>query len=527
MLRPILLLTTIAFAVLGADAATLRWANRGDPQTTDPHSQNEGLTNNVNQLVYEFLVGRDKKLDLVPQLAVSWQQVSPTVWRFRLREGVKFHDGTPFTADDVVFSFQRASEPTSQLRVYAKSAGAPKKIDDYTVEFTTDGPNPVELEQINTINIMSKAWCEKNKATRPQDYTNKEDMITGHQANGTGAYMLKSREPDVKTVLVKNPNWWGIKEGLFDGNVDEVIFTPIGSDATRLAALVSGEIDLINDPPVQDVPRLKQNSNVKVLEGVENRVVFIGMDQHSDELAYSNVKGKNPFKDKRVRQALYQAIDVEALRATTMRGLSKPTGAMLPAPLPWIVEPEKRLPFDRAKAKQMLSEAGYPNGFEVTLDCPNNRYVNDEKICQALAAMWTQIGVTTNVTAMPRAQYFPKLEKRDTSLYMLGWGGAATDPIFILQPVLHSSNKRGDGDYNYGEYSNAKLDALIDQIKVEPDVEKRRKLINEALMLQHDEVLHIPLHRQVIPWAARSNVTAVHLANNNVIPNWVTVKPMQ
>jgi peptide/nickel transport system substrate-binding protein len=520
----IFLLAATAFVADITEAATLRWANRGDPQTTDPHSQNEGLTNNMNQLVYEFLVGRDKKLNLVPELAVSWEQVSPTVWRFKLRPDVKFHDGTPFTADDVVFSFQRAAEPSSQLRVYASASGVPKKIDDLTVEFTTNGPNPVELEHMNTINIMSKAWCEKNKATKPQNFTQKEDMITAHQANGTGAYMLKSREPDVKTVLVKNPNWWGIKAGRFEGNVDEVVYTPIASDATRLAALVSGEVDLINDPPVQDVPRLKQNSTVKVLEGVENRVVFIGMDQHSDELLYSSVKGKNPFKDKRVRQALYQAIDVETLRSTTMRGLSKPTGAMLPAPLPWIVEPEKRYPFDRAKAKQLLAEAGYPNGFEVTLDCPNNRYVNDEKICQALAAMWSQIGVTTSVTAMPRATYFPKLEKRDTSLYMLGWGGAATDPIFILQPVLHSGNGKGDGDYNYGGYSNSKLDTLVDQIKTEVDVEKRRKMINEALTIQHDELLHLPLHRQVIPWATRGNVTAVHLANNNVIPNWVTVQ---
>ena len=508
-----------------ADAVTLRWANRGDAQTTDPHSQNEGLTNNINQLMYEFLVGRDKKLNLVPELAVSWEQVGPTVWRFKLRPGVKFHDGTPFTADDVVFSFQRAAEPTSQLRVYANASGAPKKIDDLTVEFTTNGPNPIELEHLNTINIMSKAWCEKNKVTKPQNYTQKEDAYTAHYANGTGAYMLKSREPDIKTVLVKNPNWWGVKEGRFEGNVDEVVYTPIGSDATRLAALVSGEIDLINDPPVQDVPRLKQNGSVKVLEGVENRVVFIGMDQQRDELLYSNVKGKNPFKDKRVRQALYQAIDIETLRSTTMRGLSKPTGAMLPAPLPWIVEPEKRLPFDRAKAKQLLADAGYPSGFEVTLDCPNNRYVNDEKICQALAAMWSQIGVTTSVTAMPRANYFPKLEKLDTSLYMLGWGGASLDPIFILQPVLHSANGKGDGDYNYGRYTSAKLDALVEQVKTEVDVEKRRRLINEALIIQHDELLTLPLHRQVIPWATRSNVTAVHLANNNVIPNWVTVQP--
>src|SRR5215472_16271740 len=525
MLRLIILACTAAALVAGtADGVTLRWANRGDPQTTDPHSQNENLTNNINSLVYDTLVQRDKDLKLEPALAVSWQQVNPTTWSVKLRPGVKFHDGTPFTADDVVFSFERARSETSQLRVYANASGIPKKIDDLTVEFTTNGPNPIELEHWATIYIMSKAWCEKNRATKPQNYTQKEDMITAHQANGTGAYMLKSREPDVKTVLVKNPNWWGIKEGLFDGNIDEVVFTPIGSDATRLAALVSGEVDLINDPPVQDVPRLKQNPSVKVLEGTEIRVIFIGMDQQRDELLYSNVKGKNPFKDKRVRQALYQAIDIEAIKTTTMRGLSKPTGAMLPAPLPWIAEPETRFPFDREKSKKLLAEAGYPNGFEVTLDCPNNRYVNDEKICQALAAMWSQIGVTTSVTAMPRANYFPKLEKLDTSLYMLGWGGAATDPIFILQPVQHTANAKGDGDYNYGRYSNPKLDALVDQIKVEMDVEKRRKLINEALMIQHDELLHLPLHRQVIPWATRSNVTAVHLANNNVIPNWVTVQ---
>jgi peptide/nickel transport system substrate-binding protein len=519
-----LFLIVVGLAATAADAKTLRWANRGDPQTTDPHSQNEGLTNNVNGLIYEFLVGRDKKLNLRPELAVSWQQIDPVTWRFKLRPGVKFHDRTPFTADDVVFTFERARADTSQLRVYANAAGIPKKIDELTVEFTTNGPNPIELEHIALINVMSKAWCEQNKATRPQNYTQKEDMITAHQANGTGPYMLKSREPDVKTVLVKNPNWWGIKDGRFEGNVDEVVFQPIGNDATRLAALISGEIDVINDPPPQDVPRLKQTSNVKVLEGVENRVVFIGMDQQRDELLYSDVKGRNPFKDKRVRQALYRAIDIETIKATTMRGLAQPTGAMLPAPLPWIVQPEKRFPFDRAMARQLLVDAGYPNGFEVTLDCPNNRYVNDEKICLALAAMWSQIGVKIRVNAMPRANYFPKLEKLDTSLYMLGWGGAATDPIFILQPVLHSANGKGDGDYNYGRYTDAKFDALVDQVKTELDVEKRRKLINDALTIEHDELLHLPLHRQVIPWASRSNVTVVHRADNFVIPYWVTIQ---
>ncbi len=511
-------------AALAVDAATLRWAGRGDMQTTDPYSQNENLTNNINILIYEPLVNRDKKLGIVPWLAESWTQVNPTTWRFKLRPGVKFHDGTPFTADDVVFSFERARADTSQLRVYANASGMPKKIDDLTVEFTTTGPNPIELEHIQTIDIMSKAWCEKNRATKPQNFTQKEEMITARQANGTGPYSLKAREPDVKTVLVKNPAWWGIKAGLWEGNADEVVYTPIVSDATRVAALISGEVDLVNDPPPQDVPRLSQTPGIKIMEGMENRIVFLGMDQFRDELLYSNVKGKNPLKDKRVREALYEAIDIEAIKKNTMRGLSAPSGAMLPSPITSSPEVEKRLPFDKEHAKKLLAEAGYPNGFEVTLDCPNNRYINDEKICQAVAAMWTQVGVKTSVNAMPRANYFPKLEKNDTSVYMLGWGGGATDAIFILQPVLATKNGKGDGDYNYGRYTNPKLDELLAKVKVDMNADQRLNEIHAALLAHNAEINHIPLHRQVIPWAARSNVSAVHRADNQVIPFWVTVQ---
>jgi len=517
------LAAVLAVAAAGADAVTLRWAGRGDMQTTDPHSQNENLTNNINAQIYEFLVVRDKQLKQVPGLAESWTQVNPTTWRFKLRPGVKFHDGTPFTADDVVFSFERARADTSQLRAYSNAAGIPKKIDDLTVEFTTNGPNPIELEHIGTINIMSKAWCEKNRCQKPQNFGAKEDMITAREANGTGPYSLVSRQPDVKTVLKKNPNWWGIKAGYFDGNVDDVVYTPIVSDGTRVAALISGEVDLVNDPPPQDVPKLGQTPNIKVLEGVENRIVFIGMDQARDELLYSNVKGKNPFKDVRVRQALYQAVDIDAIQKNTMRGLAKPTGAILPNPAMSTPEIEKRLPFDKEKAKKLLAEAGYPNGFEVTLDCPNNRYINDERICQALAAMWSQIGVTVKVNSMPRALYFPKLEKTDTSMYMLGWGGSTTDAIFTLQPVLSSYNGKGDGDFNYGRYTNKKLDELTAKIKVDM-TEARLGMIHDALLAQNAEVNLIPLHRQVIPWASRSNVTTVHRADNWVNAMWTTVK---
>jgi len=511
-------------AALPAGAATLRWAGRGDINTTDPHSQNENLTNNVNSLVYEFLVTRDRSMKIVPALAQSWKQVDATTWRFNLRPGVRFHDGTPFTADDVVFSFERAKAPTSQLRAYANQAGVPKKIDDLTVEFTTPGPNPAMLEHLVTIYIMSRAWCEKNRAMTPQNFTQKEDMVTAREANGTGPYKLVSRQPDVKTVLKKNPDWWGIKAGRFEGNVDEVDYLPIVSDATRVAALISGEVDLINDPPPQDVPRLAKTDGVKVQEGVENRIVFIGMDQKRDELLYSSVKGKNPFKDRRVREALYRAIDIEAIRRTTMRGLSRPTGALSPGPEMTTPEIEKRLPFDRGAARTLLADAGYPKGFEVTLDCPNNRYVNDEKICQALAAMWTQVGIVTKVNAMPRALYFPKLEKTDTSLYMLGWGGAATDAIFVLQPVLSSYNGKGDGDFNYGRYTNPRIDELTAKIKVDMNAAERLDLIHQAFLAHNAGINHLPLHRQVIPWASRSNVSVQHRPDNWVIPMWATVK---
>jgi peptide/nickel transport system substrate-binding protein len=511
-------------AVSVAEARTLKWAGRGDPQTMDPYSQNENLTNNLNNLVYDALVMRDKDLKVIPGLATSWERLNDTTWRFKLRPGVKFHDGSPFTAEDVVFSIQRAAHDNSQIKAYARAAGTPRAVDPMTVEFVTNGPNPIMLEHLVTLMIMSKGWSEKNNAARPLDFKNKEEMITARQANGTGPYMLKSREPDVRTVLVRNNDWWGWKEKKFDGNVTEVIYTPIVNDATRLAALVSGDVDLINDPAPQDVPKLQQTPGVRVIDGYEQRIVFLGMDQHRDELLYSSVKGKNPFKDKRVRQALYQAIDVDAIHKSTMRGLSKPSGALTPSPLQTNADIEKRLPYDPNAAKKLLAEAGYPTGFEVQLDCPNNRYVNDERICQAVAAMWTKIGVNTKLVTLPRAQYFPKLEKLDTSVYMLGWGGASTDAFFTLQPVLSTHNGKGDGDFNYGRYSNPRFDAIVAEVKVEMNPEKRLALIRRALEIHNAEIHHLPLHRQVIPWASRAGVEVPHRADNQVWPVWIKVK---
>jgi peptide/nickel transport system substrate-binding protein len=515
----------LALATATVNARTLRWASQGDPQTADPHSQNESLTNLFSQAVHDTLVMRDNSLKLVPGLATSWQQVNATTWRFTLRQGVKFHDGSPFTADDVVFSWERASHPNSQLRQYAIPVGKPRKIDDHTVEFVQDKPNPVTLEHATTIYVMSKAWATKNKVERPLDFKGKEETFASRNANGTGPWLLASREPGVRTVLKRNNEWWGIKDGRAPGNVTEVSYTQVSADATRTAALLSGQVDFVLDPPPQDLRRLEENKAVKVARGQENRVVFFGFDQSRDELLYSSVKGRNPFKDVRVRTAVYQAIDIEAIRSRIMRNAALPTGGITPSILASNPDAEKRLPFDPARARQLLTEAGYPNGFDVTLDCPNNRYINDEEICLAVAAMLAKIGIQTRVSTMPRATYFPKLEKFDTSMYMLGWGGAITDAQTMLSPVLHSPDpKTGSGSFNYGRYVNPKLDALIDAAAVETDIEKRRDIIRQAIAEHNAQVHHVPLHRQMIPWAMRANVTVVHRADNAPSMEWVTIE---
>ncbi|MBL8518761.1 MAG: ABC transporter substrate-binding protein [Betaproteobacteria bacterium] len=526
-LSVVLALLIGATGALSVSAKSFRWSAQGDYLTADPHAQNESMTNSINGQVYEGLVVRGKKLEVLPQLATSWKQTGPNTWVFNLRKDVKFHDGAPFTADDVVFSINRAQGETSQFRVYANAIGQPRKIDSHTVELTTPVPNPVQLEMLAAnIYMMSKSWAEKNNSVKSQDFKNKEENFAARNANGTGPYMLVRRDPDVKTTLKKNPNWWGVKEKRFEGNVEDVVFTPIKNEATRMAALQSNELDFVLDPALQNLETMKKNPQLKIWEGSEQRVIFFHMDQARDELLYSNVKGKNPFKDRRVRQALYQAIDIEAIKLQVMRGLSVPTGVALPAPTAAGIPAanQQRPKFDIAAAKKLMAEAGYEKGFEVTLDCPNNRYLNDERICIAVAGMLAKINVNVKVNAMPRAQFFPKAEKHDTSMAMLGWGGATTDAIFTLKPVMRSPNDKGAGTFNYGNVKNAKFDELVDKIEGEIDMKKRQTMIIEAVKLYTDEVHVIPMHRQMIPWASRSNVSLVHRADNWIEIPWVTVK---
>ncbi len=506
---------------LPLQAATLKWAAQNDILTLDPHSQNHATTNSILQHSYEGLTRYTKDYKIEPALATGWKELSPTHWRFTLRKNVKFHDGSPFTADDVVFSYQRIIQPQGTMQIYVSGVKEVKKVDEHTVDLMLSGPAPILLRNIVDFRIMSKAWAEKHRAQNIQDYKAKEETYASRNVNGTGPYIIKSWAPDQRIVMTVNKGWWG----KLDGNVTDVIYTPIKSDATRVSALLAGDVDLVTDMPTQDVERLRKSPGINVLDGHEVRTIFIGMDQHNNELAYSNVKGKNPFKDVRVRKALNMAIDRELLRKATMRGLSIPAGIMV---APGVHGHSKEIDVvikpDVAGAKRLLAEAGYPNGFEFTLDCPNNRYVNDEKICQALVSMWAKAGLKVKLNAMPFASYIPKLLKMDTSAYMLGWGVATFDALYTLQSLVRTKTTGADGSFNLGRVSDAKLDNTIDAIKIATDPKARDALLREALVKTRDEHYYVPLHHQLRPWAMKKKVSIVHSADDRPQARFATVR---
>lgn len=508
----------------GAEARTVRWSASGDPNTMDPHSQNVGTVTMVLQQVYDALIQRTRTLGLGPGLATRWEQVEPNRWRFHLREGVRFHEGQAFTSDDVVFSITRAKQPTSNFGIYVDTIDSAVAVDPLTVDIITRVPDPILPNKIASVFIMSRSWSEANGAARPQNTRQREELHTTRNTNGTGAFRLSLREPDVRTVLTRNADWWGWREE-GTGNVTEIVFRPIASDATRIAALLSGEVDFVMDPPLQDLQRLRAAPGVGVLEGPEVRTIFLAMDVARPELLYSDVRGRNPLADLRVRRALYQAIDIQAIQRVTMRGQSLPTGTLFPEQVNgYAREEDVRLPFDAARARALLAEAGYPNGFEITLDCPNNRYINDEQICQAIAGMWTRVGIRTRLNAMPLGPFFAKIQREDTSVYLFGWGVPTLDALYSFQSLLASraGGQQGDGIWNYGGYSNPAMDALINRMRTETGA-ARQDAIRQALHIFREDVPLIPLHHQMIPWALRTSITIPHMANNQPYFRWAVV----
>jgi len=510
-----------AAMAMPAQAQTLRWAAQNDILTMDPHSQNHATTNAILMHAYEGLTRYNDKYEVEPALATKWTMVSPTQVRFELRKGVKFHDGTPFTADDVVFSFGRIKQPQGTMQIYVTGVNEVKKVDDHTVDMILASPNPLLLRNIVDFRIMSKAWAEKNRTTNVQDYKAKEENFASRNVMGTGAYKITGWTPEQRITMTVNTDWWDKHQG----NVKEVIYTPIKSDPTRVAALLSGDVDMLTDIPTQDVARLRSDSKLKVVEGPEVRTIFFAPDVGSPELKYSNVKGKNPFADKRVRQALSMAIDREAIKRNIMRGLSIPAGLMV-APGVNGNTPDLDVPtkVDPDGAKKLLADAGYPDGFEVRMNCPNNRYVNDEEICQAVIAMWARIGVKATLVAENMATFSQKFQNFDSSLYMLGWGVATYDAQYMIQSLARTRTSGADGNFNFSKVSDPEVDRLTDAMKSETDVAKRNALIREALVRIKDEVLLIPIHHQMRPWAMKAGVTTVHRSDDRPEARFTSIR---
>ncbi len=515
-----ILACALAFGAAGVSAKTFQWTSASDIATWDIHSQNNALQNGIHAAVYESLVYYNSRtFKPEPVLATGWKQLSPTQLRLTLRTGVKFHDGSNFTADDAVFSIERAMSKTSNFAIYAAGIDRVVKVDGNTIDIFTKDPNPVLLNQLTELRMMSKAWAEKNNSTAPKDIKTQDENFAHRNTNGTGPFVLKEWQPDQKIVLTRNPAWWSKSES----NVTEVIYTPVRNVSTRMAALLSGAVDLVLDPSPQDLGRIRSTPALKVIDGVENRTIFLGMDQFRTELPGSDVKGKNPLKDQRVRKALYQAIDINTIARVSLRGLGQPTGALVaPQVNGWTEAVHKRYPFDVAAAQKLLADAGYPNGFEVDFACPNNRYINDEAICQAVTAMWARVGVKAKLRTLPLVTYFPMIQRYEASIYMLGWGVPTFDAMYSLQSLVRTVGAQGDGNYNVGRYSNPQMDALIERAKKETNLKLRTELMTRALMLQNQDVAHIPLHNQVIPWAMKKNIDVVHRADNRL--DWRLIK---
>ena len=501
-----LILMGVAVTLAGiAEAKTFRYATTGDVLGLDPHANNEGPTNTMKGNLYGRLLHRKADLSLEPDLATKWEKLDATTWRFSLRQGVKFHNGNDFNADDVLFSYKRQTQESSDMSFALATVKEIRKVDDYTIDIITKGPDPILLLNMPIFYIVDKEWIEANNAfevVRASGSTNFANVNT----NGTGPFKLVEWVQDTRLVLEPNENYWN-KDGV-EHNITRAVFTPISNDATRVAALLSGEIDLMYPVPLQDVNRLENDPNASALQGPELRTIFLGFDQWRDESVDMPGSGKNPFKDKRVRQAFYQAININAIKRVVMRNAATPTGLMIAPGINGFQEDmNDRAAYDPDAAKKLLAEAGYPDGFPVTFDCPNDRYVNDEEICTAVIPMLERVGIKVTPNFQTKSKHFNKIgkaENNNTSFFMLGWTPGSYDALNPLMQLM-STGKPGHGDWNCGQYNHPRVAELTEMIKTEMDESKRNAMIREAFQIHKDDFGHITLHQQALAWGVRSD----------------------
>ncbi|WP_067456182.1 ABC transporter substrate-binding protein [Devosia elaeis] len=510
----------LAMGSSSAMAEKITWSYSADLASLDPHAYDNTFNLGVLGNVYEGLIERGPNMEIIPALATSWEVVEPTRWRFHLREGVTFHEGQAFTADDVVFAVERSLSAGSVIKGSKMSSviGA-EKVDDYTVDILLNAPSPILINNWGNWYILSKSWAEENGISASPTTEEMQKAYSATHANGTGPYKVQSRQPDAKTSFVRNDDWWGE----FEGNVTEVDFRPIGSAATRTAALLSGEIDLAIGLPIQDQDRVESAPDVHLLSGPELRVVFLGFDVDAEALPESNLD-TNPLADRNVREAVYRAINTDAIQRVIMRGKALPTAAMVPAEFHGFPKDLERYPFDLDRAKELMAAAGYADGFSTVMECPNNRYVNDEAICTSIVSMLQKIGITVELDTMPMAQYSPRIQDKDVrrGIYFLGLSPGNIDANGLMQELVHT--REGNwGTFNAGRVANDELDAIIEAAVSEGDIAKRDTLLAQSQQILHDEVYFVPLHQQTLSWGVKDDIDLIQRPDDVFVWKYATV----
>ncbi len=509
--------TSISLHAVAADNV-FYWGAASDPESMDPHAVNTAPVWGFLANVYEGLMRRTETGGVEPQLAKSWEPLKGDQpgWRFNLRQGVNFHNGNAFNADDVVFSYQRAIDENSDIRGMLASITDVVKVDDYTVDIYTSEIDPVLPYSISGWAMFDKEWSEEHNTTKPaRDAENFATLNT----NGTGPFMLAKRSPDVETTLVPNPDWWNE----ITYNIDEVVFKPVGDAATGAAGLTSGELDFFEPIALQDIDDINSRDGVHTVEGMEGRTIMFGFN-HGEENLLGTDK-PNPFKDARVRKAVYQAIDTNAIIEKIMRGKAEPTSQINAPVINGYTEGLERLPYDVDAAKALLAEAGYPDGFEFTLRCPNDRYINDEAVCKAAVSLLGKINLKAKLDAVPVREYWGELRDGDFDMYMLGWTPGTFDAEHPLRYLVTTPNEELKfGSWNYGDYSNPRIDEILFAVRSELNQQKRQDLLDESAMIIRDDVAYVPLYVQPIAWGVRDGVEVKIRPDNYLQLKWVNKK---
>ncbi|MBF9032504.1 ABC transporter substrate-binding protein [Rhodobacterales bacterium HKCCE3408] len=512
----LLLATALGIVIaVPASSETFRWASTTDPQTMDPHAVSSapvlGFLNNV----YEGLVRRGPDMTIEPSLATAWEPIGDGEgWRFTLREGVTFHDGADFTAEDVLFSYERAGSEESDVASWFAPVSEVIVVDDYTVDIMTTSPQPLFPDSIANWMMMDSGWAAANGAERPSRDT--ENFAT-RNVNGTGPFVLSDRQPDLQTVLTPFDGWWGEVEH----NVTEAIFTPIQNSATAVAALLSGEVDMIEPVPVQDAERVDSNDGTRVIRGIESRVIMLGF-AHDHEMLRNGEP--NPFSDVRVRRAVAHAVNVPAILQTIMRGSAEPASQLVAAGTSGYSDTYgDRSAYDPDVARALLEEAGYANGFSFDFSCTNDRYLNDESVCQAIVGMLAQVGMEATLDAMPVSNYWPELREGNFDMYLLGWSPGTFDAEHPIRFLVHTAGERL-GTWNFGGYSNPRIDELLPVMQSEIDPEARQAVMDEAAGIIQEDMVYVPLYVQPLLWGVREGVEVTQRPDNFLILRWVSIE---